>query len=182
MTPSRTSAYTQTIAEAEEGTVFNRIYKNNMDDESYMGTIKGMKEILRTNKELTMFSSIEAMHYYSHDKCELKIVWKNPGVFFESIAFAKNSSLRPFFELAYRYARESGILNKFLTKWASSAPPKCYSKEPFSLSMKKVISLVVFLGAAICAVFLILITEIIAYQLKTEKSQNFHKHNVTWMG
>ena len=66
------------LISAKAGSVWNKIYENHMNNESFIWTSKAVPLMLNSKEEITVFSSAEALEYNS------------PGMIFE--IFEKNNT------------------------------------------------------------------------------------------
>ena len=95
--------------DGEPNSVWRKMYKNHMSDESFKTAETTTQSIIATNELQTAYFPIEGMAYYSKP-CELKYVWVSPEKNLNSYAFPKASPLFPFFKYAYSKIRQSGGL------------------------------------------------------------------------
>ena len=123
--------------EGEPNSVWRKMYKNHMSDESFKTGEATTRSVIETNELQTAYFQIKNMAYYSKP-CELKYVWKSPEKSFYSYAFPKASPLFPFFKYAYGKIRQSGALQRVNRKWMTNAKSlNCNSNnsmEPITLN------------------------------------------------
>ena len=85
LTGSKSSASCATFSGAGPGTVWNRIFKKHMtENESCIGSGKASKQMQEADQLLTQF-----YYYFGGQSCNVKVLWKNPVLKHESMAFAK---------------------------------------------------------------------------------------------
>ena len=65
ISPGKSSAYSQVLISAKAGSVWNKIYENHMNNESFIWTSKAVPLMLNSEEEITVFSSAEALEYNS---------------------------------------------------------------------------------------------------------------------
>ena len=78
MAPPKSSSNAQIFVASKEGTIWNKIYKNHMTEESFILSTQTLHESLETNEKITYFTSVDVMAHISPHKCSLKILWKSP--------------------------------------------------------------------------------------------------------
>ena len=78
MAPPKSSSNAQIFVASKEGTIWNKIYKNHMTEESFILSTQTLHESLETNEKITYFTSVDVMTHISPHKCSLKILWKSP--------------------------------------------------------------------------------------------------------
>ena len=85
MTGSKSSARCATFSGAKPGTVWDRIYKKHMTENgSCIGSKKASKLMQEADQLLTEF-----YYYYGGRSCNVKVLWKNPALIHQSMAFPK---------------------------------------------------------------------------------------------
>ena len=178
LTPSRASGYTQPLISAEKGTVWDKIYQNNMNEDSYVGASEGTKIVLESNDHLAIWGAISTIYFNSGHPCEVRVAWESPGVFFQSFAFPKNSSLWPFFERAYKKLRENGAWERLNAKWKHKIPTNCNVGNLESFSLKKVISPIVLLIVSIFVLSSLTLLFELVYDRSRHKVQSSKLINV----
>ena len=143
----------------EPNSLWRKMYKNHMSDESFKTAETTTQSIIATNELQTAYFPIEGMAYYSKP-CELKYVWVSPETTLFSYAFPKASPLLPFFKYAYNNIRQSGGLQRVKEKWRKNAKSlNCdsgNSMEPITLNRIGSLIALVIIGVlfAIVALFI----------------------------
>ena len=85
MTDSKSTAECGKFSQAEAGTVWNHIFEKHMsENESCIGNKKASKQMQESDQLLTYF-----YYVYGRQSCNVKILWKNPALIHQSMAFPK---------------------------------------------------------------------------------------------
>ena len=72
---------------SEEGTVWNKLYKNHMTEESFIGGREAIEIVTERNDLLTVYTDLGMIRYHS-EPCVLNVLWKS-GNTDQSMAFPK---------------------------------------------------------------------------------------------
>ena len=70
---------------SEEGTVWNKLYKNHMTKESFIGGREAIEIVTERNDLLTVYTDLGMIRYHS-EPCVLNVLWKS-GNTDQSMAF-----------------------------------------------------------------------------------------------
>jgi hypothetical protein len=155
--------------DGEPNSVWRKIYKNHMSDESFKTGETTTKSVIETNELQTAYFTIEGMTYYSQP-CELKYVWISPEKSLHAYAFPKSSPLLPFFKYAYSKIRQSGALQRINRKWMKNAKSlNCDSNnsmEPITLNR---------IGLLIALIIMGVLFAVVALIIEVYKDQRCHK-------
>ena len=155
----------------EPNSIWRRIYKNHMSEESFKTGETTTRSIIETNELQTAYFTIEGMAYYSKP-CELKYVWISPEKSLYSYAFPKASPLLPFFKHAYSKIRQSGALQRVNRKWMKNTKSlNCdsgISMEPITLNKIGSLIALVIMGLLFATVALII--EVFKDKISTTKN------------
>ena len=155
----------------EPNSVWRKIYKNHMSDESFKTGETTTQSIIETNELQAAYFTIEGMAYYSKP-CELKYVWISPEKSLYSYAFPKASPLLPFFKHAYSKIRQSGALQRVNKKWMKDTKSlNCdsgISMEPITLN--KIGSLIALVIMGLLLAIVALIIEVFKDKISTTKN------------
>ena len=88
MTNSKSTAECSKFSQAEAGTVWNHIFEKHMsENESCIGNEKALKQMQETDQLLTFF-----YYAYGRQSCNVKVLWKNPALIHQSMAFPKGNN------------------------------------------------------------------------------------------
>ena len=183
LTSTKSNSVSQIFIDSEPNTVWNSLYKNHMDDESFMTEKEATQILLEKNELLTQYSQ-QSMMDFNADSCEIKTLWKSPGQISESMTFPKGSPMVPFFKHAYNKMRQSGALFRLKEKWKPQKISKtsCESNNNLiSISSKKIFSLIVVIFFGIFASFVIFLFEKYLFL----KNRNMVQNNLplqAWQG
>ena len=97
---------------------YNQVYANNMDDNSFIGTSKGISRILSESKSVFMNVEDLIMDTKAYQECEIEpIPWKQT-LGYVSMAVSKDSPLKKFMDLVILDIMESGSLEQSRLKWS----------------------------------------------------------------
>ena len=152
--------FAQKFTDALPNTVWNNIYENHMDEESFMPIAEATNKILKSDQPLTQYSEIESL-YYNTKQCEIKTMWKSLYKDPASMAFQKGSPMVPFFKHAYNKLRQTGTLTRIKQKWEKKEiSGNCGSNQLRPISFNKIVSLIVLLLLGMSIAFLISVIEI----------------------
>ena len=145
--------------EGEPNSVWRKLYKNHMGDESFKTGKTTTRSVIETNELQTAYFVIENMAYYSKP-CELKYVWISPEKSIYTYAFPKASPLLPFFKYAYSKIKQSGALQRVNSKWMKNTKStNCDSNNSFEpITLNRIGSLIalVIMGVLFATVALII--------------------------
>ena len=159
--------FAQKFTDALPNTVWNNIYENHMDEESFMPIAEATNKILKSDQPFTQYSEIESL-YYNTKQCEIKTMWKSLYKDPASMAFQKGSPMVPFFKHAYNKLRQTGTLYRIQEKWRQTKRiGKCGANSLRPISLKKIISIIVLLLMGISIAFLVCVVEFF-YMRRTE--------------
>ena len=155
----------------ESNSLWRKMYKNHMSDESFKTAETTTQSIIATNELQTAYLQIEFMAYYS-TPCELKYVWVSPEKTLFSYAFPKASPLLPFFKYAYTKIRQSGGLQRVKEKWRKNTKSlNCDSGNSMeSITLNRIGSLIALLIMGVFFAIVALIIEVFKDKISTTKN------------
>ena len=158
--------------DGEPNSVWRKMYKNHMSDESFKTGEAATRSVIETNELKTAYFSIEGMAHFSKP-CELKYVWISPENSVMSYAFPKGSPLLPFFKYAYSKIRQSGALQRINRKWAKNGESlNCDSNNSLEpITLKKVGSLIAVLIMGVLFAIVALIIEVCVDKMQQQKNK-----------
>ena len=155
----------------EPNSVWRKIYRNHMSEESFKTGETTTQSIIETNELQTAYFTIEGMAYYSKP-CELKYVWVSPETTLFSYAFPKASPLLPFFKYAYSKIRQSGALQRVNKKWMKKVQHlNCDSNQSIeAITLNRIGSLIVLLIIGVLFAILAVLIELCHDKMATTKN------------
>ena len=156
---------------------YRQVYENNMNEQSFIGTTKGIAKVLANPK--SAFLNIEDMITFTEEyqSCKIKFIpWRQ---FFGHMAMAvpKDSKFKRFFNWAILDLKQKGILDQSRKKW-SVRETNCHN-EVTAISPNKVV--VAFI-IVVCGMVFGLVVLLVERLLKAKKLEQevkgkakFHK-------
>ena len=85
LTHIKGGATAMVFTNSEEGTVWNKLYKNHMTEESFIGGREAIEIVTERNDLLTDYTDLGMIRYHS-EPCVLNVLWKS-GNTDQSMAF-----------------------------------------------------------------------------------------------
>ena len=161
--------------DGEPNSVWRKMYKNHMSDESFKTGETATQSVIETNELLTAYFSIEGMAHFSKP-CELKYVWISPENSIMTYAFPKGSPLLPFFKYAYSKIRQSGTLQRVNRKWMKNAKSlNCDSNDSMEpITLNRIGSLIALVIIGVLFGIVALIIEVYKGPVKIRKKSKHH--------
>ena len=157
--------------DGEPNSVWRKMYKNHMSDESFKTGEAATRSVIETNELKTAYFSIEGMAHFSKP-CELKYVWISPEKTIYTYAFPKASPLLPFFKYAYSKIKQSGALQRVNSKWMKSTKStNCDSNNSFKpITLNRIGSLIALVIMGLLFATVALIVEVFKDKISTKKT------------
>ena len=160
LTSAKSNAYGSKFSKAKVDTVWNKIFRSNMDDSSFSSSEESLQIMLSTDDLLTTYSSVESMSYHAKDNCLLRFLWKSPRKTLESFAFPKKSPLLPFFNHVTKKIRENGYWSRLKQKWQTDTKICQIQEENRPISISKIVSVIALLIFAMILSVALLVCEL----------------------
>ena len=156
--------------DGEPNSVWRKIYKNHMSEESFKTGEATTRSVIETNELQTAYFTVEGMAYFSKP-CELKYVWISPEKRLYTYAFPKNSPILPFFKHAYSKIRQSGALQRVNRKWMKKVQHlNCGSSNSIEgITLNRVGSLIVLIIIGLLFAILAVLIELCHDKMTTTK-------------
>ena len=143
LTGSKSGFTAAQLLHAPKNSIFEKIFQDHMDNESFTGYGKGYKKVAYSDTKLTFFGENDQVK----ERCYLKAVWKSPQRYFASFALKKRSPYLAFFNQAILDLREKGVFHHLNEKWRQIIKVRCKAKDENleRISFEKIILLLVTL-------------------------------------
>ena len=133
---------------------YRKVYSNNMNEESFIGTTKGIAKVLSNPR--SAYLNIEDLITFTEEyqSCQIKFIpWRQ---FFGHMTMAvpKDSKFKRFFNWAILDIKQKGILDQSRKKW-SVKETDCHD-EVTAISANKVVLafFIVICGMIVCLIIL----------------------------
>ena len=168
--PKEWGAISSKFIDGEPNSVWRKIYKNHMSEESFKTGEATTRSVIETNELQTAYFTVEGMAYFSKP-CELKYVWISPEKRLYTYAFPKNSPILPFFKHAYSKIRQSGALQRVNRKWMKKVQHlNCGSSNSIEgITLNRVGSLIVLTIIGVLFAILAVLIELCHDKMTTTK-------------
>ena len=159
ITPIASSSMTRGITESKEGTDFHKVFKNNIDENSFVRKDRRWIEAKKSHKTAVfdiennipdhdrckvlnyLKGSIEIFHLLS-SYLQFLIVWRNNiPAWSSSMALQKNSPMTPFLGKSVKQLLDSGLMKRITNKHYRNIgdTSTCDTTPEKSLSLKKLV-------------------------------------------
>ncbi len=179
----RTGEYTtDMVRQSEPGTVFHKILKGHMTEESFVdqtGVDYVFKLILDDPNRAVFLSRDEVIAYMlsTRQECDAIVPWESQFPLFLSMAFQNSSPYYPFVRRAQIKLRESGPLQITKSRWIKSLP-ECPSDPASALNLERLISVFFLVGIGNVLSLTILVCEV-TWKTRQRKQNNHHASYIT---
>jgi hypothetical protein len=150
------------FAKSSDGSIYKKLFDNNMDNQSFIKTKLGLEAVL-TEPKSTMFNSNQYILGYSKFHCKLIPVWVgNFPLNHISMAMRRNSPYKIFMRSKLLEMTDRGQLNQLLTKFKLKQPdcnPRFPRGKPLGLDKISLPFLITFFGA-VCSLCIMIYEKI----------------------
>ena len=172
--PGRTTATSKYLLDAKPGTVYSKVYENNVDDESFIYEFSDRLRSFFERPHTAIFTyDNEMLVSKEYSDCKVKQVLSvKKGDL--AIALQKNSPYKMFLNHMLRKMFESGQMKKIAEHWGTpeqNCEPLIRTGNP--LTLEKLISLFMIIGFGVLSAFMVWIYE--KFFCKTKKIKNVTK-------
>lgn len=176
ISPPKSWAMSLTLINAEEGSIWAKLYQKKMDEKSFFAFEDGARHIINKEKVAYLQDGVQ-LRYFDEFNCKITSVWTSPTPFmYLSMYMKKKSRFTPFVAYALKKMAETGIKDG-LSKRHVTSEPDCkplHSKgRPLGFSFFTSLFVVYFCVVAFCLI--ILIFENIVKPKKSQRRQKLTK-------
>ena len=117
---------------------YHKIYKNNMNADSFVGLKRGLENVLSAPNNAFLFWTEYIKDTSQYQSCKIQFIpWIQP-LGSVSIALQKYSPLEPFMKQIVMDIHEKGVLKKLQLKHSISSP-NCKNEDVKAISPEKII-------------------------------------------
>ena len=117
---------------------YHKVYLNNMDEDSFIGSRKGLQKILTTSDSAYIHTDYAIYRSPQYKKCQVEIIPWQRFKAHASIPLVKSSPLEPFMKEFIFSLYGTGLIRNLQRKWLA-IEPECLDSELRPLSPQKVI-------------------------------------------
>ena len=154
---------------------YRKVYANNMDEQSFIGTTKGIAKVLANPR--SAFLNIEDMITFTEEyqSCKIKFIpWRQ---FFGHMAMAvpKGSKFKRFFNWAILDLKQKGILDQSRKKW-SVKETKCHNEVTAISPNKVVVAFIIVICGMILGLIILMVERLAKTILKKEDKRKASWH------
>ena len=150
LTARNTTKVANHFMNAIENSPREKVWKNNMDNNSFIGLKKGAKKIFEESNTALYYYEMEgSYHLAMKDKyCDTLLPWKNDMKLLYSVAVNKNFSHFDSIDMISKRLKQAGMVQKFLFKH-DIVPKSCEEEAHIEIGYEKVFPLFLLLIVAI---------------------------------